>query len=215
MKSLMRLLLLVLVGYLAYPYVVGYINKHHVVSAPARDASSSTPAKADGVEVSDGAAVTSTTLPGSPPNLSSLIVYTMPLTNVKVREIHKHYVILLCDQGLMQVYYEQLPASFSEYYAPQAVADPPPHAPRPVMHKSAAESNPYRTAIEEAAAHSRYLQQVAGLEQRIKGDQIVIDSWYQPLFNNPGHVSDMQYESAKADLGLASIQLSELRAGVW
>lgn len=209
MKSLMRLFLLVLIGYLVYPYVVGYINKHHAASAPIKD---SPPVKADGVEISDGAAVTSTIPPGSPPNLSSLIVYTMPLTNVKVREIHKHYVILLCDQGLMQVYYEQLPASFSEYYAPQAVADAPPPAPRPIAHKSAAAGNPYRTAIEEAAAHSRYLQQVAGLEQRIKGDQFVIDSWYLPLFNNPSHPSVTQYESAKADLGLAAIQLSELKA---
>ena len=148
------------------------------------------------------------------PNLASVAVGRgLLLTHAKVKDVTTTGVVFLCDQGLVKIPFDHLPAEFATFYTPKIVEEDVPSVPTvspspppPVQRRVE------KSAVQDAQDQLAFTRARMGLSDRIKGDEQVMDQWYQQSsFRNPT-VAESTFVSAKADLNAATLQLAELEA---
>jgi hypothetical protein len=148
------------------------------------------------------------------PNLAYIpVVKGTPLTNAKVKSITATGIVFICDQGLIEVPFGNLPPEFGEYYMPKVAVDAAPT----VVPVSLPPSPPVQRRVEKSPAQDAqdelaFTRTRTALQDRIKSDELVIDQWYQQSsFRNPA-ISETEYLNRKADLDAATLQLAELES---
>jgi hypothetical protein len=148
------------------------------------------------------------------PNLAYItVVKGSALTNAKVKSVTATGIVFICDQGLIEVPFGNLPPEFGEYYMPKVAADAVPTS----VPTSLPPSPPVQHRVEKSAAQDAqdeltFTRTRMALRDRIKSDELVMDQWYQQSsFRNPA-ISESEYQTTKADLDAATLQLAELEA---
>jgi hypothetical protein len=148
------------------------------------------------------------------PNLAYIpVVKGTPLTNAKVKSVTAAGIVFICDQGLIEVPFSNLPPEFGEYYMPKVAVDAAPT----VVPASLPPSPPVQRRVEKSPAQDAqdelaFTRTRTSLQDRIKSDEQVMDQWYQQSsFRNPA-ISETEYLNRKADLDAATLQLAELEA---
>ncbi len=150
------------------------------------------------------------------PDLSKVFIATKarPLTNCRVVKVTQLGVTFICDQGLIQVPFKDLPAELRAFYigkADKPIAPPmavAPKAPTP----PAAQSVPApKVAPKKELTPEQKANQIASLKQVIQSCEAVIDTYSRQMtIGNPDAITSAQYEAAKRKLEEARGKLAAL-----
>jgi hypothetical protein len=139
------------------------------------------------------------------------------ITNARVLSVHSDGLVFICDDGMVQALYTDLPPGFRAYYAKKAepvfaseqsdLAPPPP--------QSAPAQSYYGPSQEEIEAQRA--QNKIYTEQRIQAVQSSMAQnertiyLYETQVAFDKDITDAEYESAKADLEKNKLELQQLQ----
>jgi hypothetical protein len=148
------------------------------------------------------------------PDLSMItIVKGTSLTHAKVESVTKTGIIFLCDQGLIEIPFGNLPPEFSQYYTSKIPAQEAP-SPMPLSPTSPplVQHRVERSAVQDSQDELNFTRTRMELRDRIKSDEEVMDQWYQQSSFRSPSVTESRFLATKADLDTATLQLAELEA---
>lgn len=138
-----------------------------------------------------------------------------PLTNARVLSVTIRGITFACDQGIVQVPFEALPAEFAEYRA--RIKDAPVVAAKPVLvtpPKAPVVTSPKKaekTALQQAREAKDRAQLVSHHRELIRQAESLISRYdKQTLIGNPNPISTEDYNVAKATVEDSRAKLAEL-----
>lgn len=156
------------------------------------------------------------------PNLKTIPVRNgRTITNARILSVNPDGIIFICDFGMVQALFDDLPPEFRAYYASKAVSDSPPE--QPVVAQQQVDQQPspqpepsqYDIDLHQADEKFKKAQRMEELNNAIASDQSIIHHYetQSDFENNPNHpnITDGAYECAKADLEKAQIELQQLK----
>ena len=150
------------------------------------------------------------------PNLEKIPVKGgAALTHATMKAVRSSGVVFLCDQGLVEVPFNKLPADMVAYYAPMVPPEPSPGivAAPPLQPTAQPKPRQEKSFVQDAQDRLSFTETRMALRDRIKMDQDTIDHWYkQSEFVKDGYVTESQFNAAKADLDATVARLAELEA---
>lgn len=168
---------------------------------------------------------TFTPTPVAKPELSRVMTFSgRVITGARVMQVRSDGILFKCDQGLVKIQFADLPEIFTAYYSRMVIMDSPQQGAqsqfgaKPVGNIQGGITNNLVPTATQAERKYAYDVQRAVLKARIKDDTETIDRWNKQSSINVttqqdyGRVTQQGYETAQADLKLATSQLAELEA---
>jgi hypothetical protein len=135
---------------------------------------------------------------------------TKPVTNATIKSSNERGIVFKCDDGLVQVPFDKLPAEFAQYRkAAPATPAAPPKVAAPKAVKSAPKSEP--SELNKAKEAKRIATVKANLAASIKRNEAIVNKYERQSSFAPGtKVSSEDYALAKAEIEEAKAKLREI-----
>ncbi|HXB01872.1 MAG TPA: hypothetical protein VNV15_03525 [Opitutaceae bacterium] len=142
------------------------------------------------------------------------------ITNARVQTINSDGIVFICDRGMVEALFDDLPPEFRTYYAGKAEPVYTPEQPMPA--KQARQQSPIQSSsgpsqveieIQRAQDKANSARLRKTLENWIADNEETIHRYEtQSSFSDPHHtnVTDSEYELAKAHLEEDKLQLQQL-----
>jgi hypothetical protein len=138
------------------------------------------------------------------------------ITNARVLSVHSDGLVFICDDGMVQALYTDLPPGFRAYYAKKAepdaseesdLAPPPPSAPA----QSYSGSSPQETDEQRAQDRLYNEQRIQAVQSSMAQNEGIIER-YETQVDFDKNVSDAEYQSAKTNLAQNKMDLARLQS---
>jgi hypothetical protein len=158
------------------------------------------------------------------PNLKVIPVKNgLTIKNAQVKMINSDGIIFICDRGMVQASFDDLPPEFKDYYASKADPNYAPAQPTPVQSVSYQQSQgqsysgptSQETEAQREQARAYTAERIAVVKSHIENDQSIIDRYMsQSAAEDPRHpnLTNSDYEFAKANLEQNQSELQQLQS---
>ena len=138
------------------------------------------------------------------------------ITNARVLSVHSDGLVFICDDGMVQALYTDLPPGFRAYYAKKAEPDgseesdlaPPP--PQRAPAQSYYGPSPQETDEQRAQNRLYTERQIQSVQSSMAENQSIINRYETQVSFDQG-ISEAEYQSAKTNLAQNKLELERLQ----
>jgi hypothetical protein len=163
------------------------------------------------------------------PNLKVIPVKNgVTIRNARVQMINSDGIVFICDRGMVQALYTDLPPEFKDYYASKADPNSEPAQPQPVQYASYQQSPSYQqpqnqynsgpsqeSDVQREQDKSRAAERMAVVQSHISEDEDTIHRFetQSGVEVDPRHpnLTNADYQFAKANLEQNKLELEQLQ----
>ncbi len=134
------------------------------------------------------------------------------ITNARVLSVHSDGLVFICDDGMVQALYSDLPPGFRAYYAKKAEPDASEESDLAPPPPQRAPAGPSPQESDEQRAQNRLYteQQIRSVQSSMADDERLIDRYETQVSFDQG-ISEAEYQSAKANLAQNKLDLERLQ----